>query len=291
MERLQKRADVLEKLQVRLSEIENTKDALSAAVESKLEERLKFLDVTLRQKTESMEAAVLEKSRSSDAKISGEIAGMRKELSSLQDSSDDTRGRTESLSKDFAALKNQADNEKIKTSEVTRFAARLQDSQNGIEKLDEKIKTFEGEKDELVKSVSSLAALKQDFSKLDERTRNLDAETSKLRSNFVSVMNEIQSRVDKTSSEGTEKFGSAVKAFLTSRAEMGSKITNLDLRLSEQDKRISDFSRITTRLDLLEKRIERLGEKHSDLEKDVVSIGKKGSAEEKITLIDLGSGE
>ncbi len=253
LENLQKKVTDLEKLQIKLGDIGDAKAALTEAMETKLEERIKFIEIELRQKADNIEASLSDKSGAVEAKLSDDISSIKKELAGKGKSIDSVKARLEEIAR-----------------------------------LEERLKTVDQEKDVITRNVSSLQKLRTDASKMDERSRSHDKEIRALKAQVESGLAEMRGKLDTTSTEEGNKFSTAVKAFLNARADLNKKVSLLDLKISDSNRRITDFSKMTTRVDLLEKKVDRLRERGAEIRKDVDHLGRKeDSDDEKIMVVDL----
>jgi len=217
MANAQKRIAELEKLQIRLKEMENTKEALSNAMDARLEEKMKFLETSLRQKGENIEAGLQERSKAIETKVTklnSTIAGVKKEVASLQS---------------------------------------LQELQAGM----------------------------------DERARNLDKDVRELRSGLARELAGLRGQIESAKTGGRDKFDSAVKAFLNTRGEISSKMNGMNIKMSELEKRMNEFSRTLIRMDLLEKKLDRVAERSTEMRRDMDKLESKEEPGEKITVVDL----
>lgn len=217
MANAQKRIAELEKLQIRLKEMENTKEALSNAMDARLEEKMKFLETSLRQKGENIEAGLQERSKAIETKVTklnSTIAGVKKEVASLQS---------------------------------------LQELQAGM----------------------------------DERARNLDKDVRELRSGLARELAGLRGQIESAKTGGRDKFDSAVKAFLNTRGEISSKMNGMNIKMSELEKRMNEFSRTLIRMDLLEKKLDRVTERSTEMRRDMDKLESKEESGEKITVVDL----
>jgi len=185
------------------------------------------------------------------------------------------------LGTDIAGLKKGLSS---KTNDIGSLKKRL----DTLSRLEERLRFFGEEKDEIARNVSSLQNLKAGFSEMEERTRNLDKEARELKSGLSRDLGEIRGQIDSAKSEKREKFDTAVKAFLNSRSELNNKTNALNIRLMEMGKRMDAFSRLTTRIDMLEKKMDRITERSSEMRRDVDKLETKEGEEEKIAFVDLG---
>ena len=247
-----KKLGEIEKLQIRLTEIENSKDAMSAAMESQLEDKIKFLDTTLRQKADNIEIALEEKTRGVLSKLDSTIAAVKKEISANAKATEAVKGRLDALAR-----------------------------------FDERLGSMEQDKEEIAKSLSSLHGLRAALSENSEKVRNVDRQLAEMKSGLSRDMAEIRGQIDAAKTEKRDKFDSAVKAFLTSRADISNGMTALNIKLSEMEKRVDAFSRMATRIDLIEKKMDRLTEKSTEIRRDVDHLERKGGGEEKVLFVDL----
>jgi chromosome segregation ATPase len=205
---LQKRMEDVEKLQAGFREMESGKDALSSAMESQFQERLKFLEAEMKQKAGALETGLEESARAATEKLASDISTVRKDLT--------------------------------------------------------------------------------------EKSRSFDKSVAELRSTMSRELAEVRSLADSAKSDKRDKFDSAIKAFLNSRADINNSMTALAVRLSEMEKRMDAFMRMATRMDLLERKMDRTSEKGNDMRRDVDRLERnttKGS--EKVMFVDLekGAGE
>jgi chromosome segregation ATPase len=256
MERLQKKVAGLEKLQVKLGKIGDAKQALTEAMEAKLEERIKFLEMTLRQKAENIEASLSEKSVAAEKRIDNDLSSIKKDLVGK--------------SKAIGSVESKLDK---------------------IVKIEERLRANDKDKAAIAKNVSSLQDMKSGLSKVDERSRSLDSELRALKAQTESGMAEVRGNIDSKKTEEGNKFSTAVKAFLNARADLNKKISLLELRLTDSNKRVSDFSNVVSRIDLLERKVDRLTEKGSQIRRDMDGLERKGEPDEKVMVVDLGKNE
>ncbi|UCD03232.1 MAG: hypothetical protein JSV63_01175 [Candidatus Aenigmatarchaeota archaeon] len=256
VEKLQKKIVGLEKLQVKLGEMGDAKQALTEAMEAQLEERIKFLDTSLRQKAENIEAGILEKSKASESRLNTDINTIKKELSGKSKTIDSVKTRLEKIGR-----------------------------------LEERLKNIDRQKDVITKNVTSLQEMKAGMTKMDERSRNLDRELRALKAQVDSGFADVRGAVDTKTTEEDNKFSTAVKAFLNARGDLNRKISLLDLKIADNNKRLNDFSKTSSRIDLLERKLDRLSEKDAAIRRDVDDLERKGGDEEKVMVVDLGKDE
>ncbi|MBN2330926.1 MAG: hypothetical protein JXC85_03855 [Candidatus Aenigmarchaeota archaeon] len=242
----------IEKLQIRLKEIDQAKDAQSAAVDERIEEKVQFLEASMRQLRENIEAGFGEKTKAIESKMRSDMAGLRKEMTASSKGMERMKTRLESLGR-----------------------------------LEERLRFIDEEKDEIERSVASLQAMKANQAGIDERARNLGKEMKEMRSGLAKGLADARSQVDSLKMGGRDKFDSAVKAFLTTRGELSGKMNGLDAKLSELERRMNDFSRSMMRMDLLEKKMDRVTERSAEIRRDVDKLETKGEAGEKVMLVDL----
>jgi chromosome segregation ATPase len=253
---LQKKVSGLEKLQVKLGEMGDAKQALTQAMEAKLEERIKFLDTNLRQKAENIEANLSEKSKVTESRMDKDISAIKSELSG-------------------------------KTKTIDSVKARLEK----IGRLEERLKTIDRQKETITKNVSSLQAMKTGMTKMDERSKVTDRDLRALKAQVDSGLADLRGKIDTTTTEDGNKFSTAVKAFLNARADLNKKISLLDLKMQDSNKRMTDFSKVINRMDLLEKKVDRLTEKGAQIRRDMDYLENKGEPDEKVMVVDLGKGD
>lgn len=254
LEGLQEKAGDLEKLQIKLGDIGDTKAALTDAMEAKLEERIKFLEMTLRQKADNIAASLSEKSSAAETRLNKDITAIKKELIGKSRSIDAVKARLEKIGR-----------------------------------LEERLKTVDQEKDIITRNVSSLQNTRADISKMDERSRSHDKDLRALKAQVESGLIEIRGKLDTRNTEDGNKFSTAVKAFLNARADLNKKLSLLDLKVSESNRRIGDFTKLVTRIDLLEKKMDRMTERSSEIRRDMDSMERKGESDEKVMVVDLGN--
>jgi chromosome segregation ATPase len=253
LEKSQRKLAELEKLQIRLKEMENTKDALGSAMDAQLHEKMKFIETNLRQKSENIEKGLQEKARASAAKLTSDINALGKELSG-------------------------------KSSSIEKLKSKL----DAIGRLEEKIEFIDVENDEIAKSVAALGGLHTSLAGMEERGKNLEKGVREIKSSLVKEVADLRGQVDSAKTGGRDKFDTAVKAFLNTRGELNSKMNGLNVKLSELEKRMNDFSRSLIRIDLVEKKMDRLSERSTEIRRDMDDLErKKEEPSEKVMLVDL----
>jgi chromosome segregation ATPase len=252
MSRTQRKLADMEKLQLRLKDLEQYKEALSSSMDARLEEKMKFLETTLRQRGGNIEAGMLDKTRGIEAKLNSEIALVKKELAAR--------------AKSIEGVKN-------------RLTA--------VGRIEERLKSMDEDKDVIAKSVASLQTLQTAQVQMEQNERNLEKEVREIKSGLSKNLTEIRGQLDQTKTGDRSKFDSAVKAFLSTRGELNTKTAGLDIKLSEMERRLNDFSRALIRIDTLEKKIDRLSERSTDMKRDMEVLGRKGGSEEKVMVVDL----
>ncbi len=98
---------------------------------------------------------------------------------------------------------------------------------------------------------------------------------------------DMRREVDSVRMGGRDKFDSAVKAFLTTRGELTGKMSGLNVKMTELENRMNDFSKSLMRMDLLERKMDRITEKSSQMRRDIDKLETKGESGEKVMLVDL----
>ncbi|MCD6496509.1 MAG: hypothetical protein J7K54_04530 [Candidatus Aenigmarchaeota archaeon] len=211
---MQKKLSELEKIQIKLGDLSETKQSLTDAMEDKLQERIKFMESTLKQRADNIEAS-----------------------------------------------------------------------------LNDRLKKVIKDKDEISRGLSSMKGMKTDMARMAERSKSFEKQFGEFKTQVFSELSALTGKIDSTKTEEGNKFSTAVKAFLNSRAELNKKISMLELRVSDSNKRVSDFSKVVSRLDLLERKVDRLSERNAEIRRDMDSLERKGTGDEKVTVVDLGSAE
>jgi len=242
----------LEKLQLRLKEIDKAKDTLGSAMEAKVAEKIKSLESVIQQRADSAEAAVLEKSGAVEGRLNSEIASIRKDLLA-------------------------------RTKTIDSFKEKL----DTLVRMQERLKFIDEQKEEIARNVASLQGMRAAQSETDEKVRNTDKNVRDLKSAIAANVSDLRSQVDSARNEKRDKFDTAVKAFLNARGELNNKVSTLDLRMTEMAKRVDSLYHIMTRMDTLEKKTDRLTERSSDIRRDVDKIGRRAGPDDRVMLVDL----
>ncbi len=251
VEKLQNKSADLEKLQIRLGDVEQTKQALTDAMEAKLEDRIKFIETSLRQKADNMEATLAERSKATESMLSGDISQIKNELAAKD--------------KSIESIK-----QKIDT----------------VVRIEQRLSTAEKDKDTITRNLSSLQNLRTDLVKIGEKSKLFEKNIGELRTDIAAGLTELRGKFDTSRNEEGNKFSTAVKAFLNTKADISKKMGILELKLDENEKRFTDFSRIVTRLDLVEKKLDRISEKDTEMRRQVDNIERRG-ADERVMVVDL----
>ena len=252
LDRMQKKLGDIEKLQVRLTEIEQAKEDMSTAMDSRLEQKMQFMETTLRQKGDNIEAGLAESIKAREAKLNTDIAGIRKDLAGKGRALDGTKKRLDTLSR-----------------------------------LEERLGFIDEQKEDITRSVASLQSMQSGQAELEERGRNLDKQFKEMKSGMARDLAGLRGQVESAKTGDRNKFDSAVKAFLNTRGDLNGRMSGLDVKLDELDKRMSDFSRTLMRLDLLEKKLDRLSDQGTEMRRDVDRMEVKEESGEKVVLVDL----
>jgi chromosome segregation ATPase len=282
---LLKKSQELEKIQVRLSEMEKGKDSLMAALEAKLAERIAFLEKSAKQAGDSLAASLSEKSAAS-------AAAMKKESAAVSSSVEKLKARVDALSKLSQKLDSVAAGEDALSKDVSS----LQDLRNDITRVAERLNALEEKKAETAKSLSALQGAKEDIAKISERLKAMeekkesatDKDFREFRASTESALSEMRKGVESARVEGRDKFGTAVKAFLGAKTELSGKVGMIDVKVSETGRRLDELSRALVRIDALERKFDRLSEKGANIRRDVDELSRKGTASDKVMLVDLG---
>ena len=248
---LQKRSSDMEKLQIKLKEMSDAKDALSSAMEAQINEKIGFVEERLGQKAEAAEASLRQFVGSEKSGLEAGMASLRKDVAAGEKSI----GILRDMSSDVAALEERVG----KAEETAREAA---------------------------KSAESLQGLRSSLSETAEKARGLEKGMGELRAALSREMSDARSKLEASRDEKRESFNSAVKAFLGYRAEAAGKMAELSARFTEMEKRLDALTRSLTRVDLLERKADRLTEKSAEIRRDVDTLGRK-SGDEKVVFVDL----
>jgi chromosome segregation protein len=250
---LLKKSQELEKIQVRLSEMEKGKESLMAALEEKLAERIAFLQKSAKQGAESLAAMLTEKAGKMEEKAAASAASMKKETAAV-------------------------------SSSVEKLNARM----DALQKLQQKVDSLAVQGDALSKGVSSLQELKVSASKTEQKGSTVEKDFREFRAATESTLSELMKGVETARVEGRDKFGTAVKAFLGAKTELSGKVGMMDVKVSETGRRLDELSRALARIDALERKMDRLSDKGADIRRDVDQLSRKGAASDKVMLVDLG---
>ena len=143
------------------------------------------------------------------------------------------------------------------------------------------------EKDDIERSVASLQAMKANQAGIDERARNIAKDIRELKDVYAKGLADMRRQVESVRMGGRDKFDSAVKAFLTTRGELASNMRGLDIKMAELERRMNDFSKSLIRMDVLDKKMDRVSEKSTQMRRDVDKLETKGESGEKVMLVDL----
>lgn len=242
----------LEKIQIKLKEMEDGKEALTQAMENKLEEKMKFLETDMRQRGSNIQAKLDEKTKQMQEKSNYEIRNAKKDILTN--------------SKSFVALKDRLDS---------------------LSRIEERLKFIESEKNTITRSVSSLEGIRTKQAEIDQKFSSLDKEVRELKSGMSRGFTDIRSQFESATTEKRNEFGSAVKAFLNTRGELNKKISGIDIMIGELEKRLNALSKVVSRVDFIERKMDRVSEKSSTMQRDVDRLERKGESGEKIMVVDL----
>ena len=249
---LRKKADTLEKRQIKLQDMDDANSALGQAMDRRLDEKIKVI-----------ESMISESGKRAESLISEKAGAVRKETGS---GISDLRRQLQAKSRSIESLKKKV---------------------SAIEKLEERLKTVDADKDDIAKSVASLEKMRENMRDLENRAGNLDKYLSEMKGEVSGELSQIKTKIEAAEKEKRDKFGSAVKAFLNARTELNNKMGLVDLKLSETQKRVEGFATMQQRVDLLERKMERLTERDSQVRKDVDNLEKKSKDDGKVMLVDL----
>ncbi len=135
------------------------------------------------------------------------------------------------------------------------------------------------------------AELKAEQAGIAKRAGSLEKEVKDMRSGLTKSIAGMRSDVDSAKLGSRDKFDSAVKAFLTARGDMNSRMSGLNVKMTELEKMMDEFSRSLLRMDLLEKKMDRLSDRSADIRRSMDKIESKEeeSAGQQVMLVDLDS--